>query len=300
MLTLVLSVMSLCNISINRYIMVCKPFYFKTIYTKRNAVIMICSCVSVSIVLSLPPLVGWAEYSYISEQHFCFCNWAKAPSYAFFMIGCCFGIPFTVMSICNILIFRTVRASKSRVAAAKSKISTNSHDRGSLKSTIVTQATSILPEPSTVSSSQTDKTLLYIANRSPNNRTAVTLENLSAIDDVKVDVSTVNSNLNRLSVIKSKQQQKILRHATDKARSDEIRLALALAIVVIMFVVCWLPFCISMLIGIFSPNAASDKFHMWTLLIGYSNSCMNPVIYGALNKKFGEGFKDIFCQFCKG
>ncbi|XP_052083560.1 tyramine receptor Ser-2-like [Mytilus californianus] len=255
-------------------------------------------CVSVSVVLSLPPLVGWAEYSYIPEQHFCFCNWAKAPSYAFFMIGCCFGIPFTVMSICNILIFRTVRASKNRVAAAQSKISTSNHHRGSLKSTIVTQATSILPEPSTVSSSQTDKTLLYIANRSPNNRKAVTLENLSAIDDVKVDVSTIHSNSNRLSVIKSKQQQKILRHATDKARSDEIRLALALAIVVIMFVVCWLPFCISMLIGIFSPNAASDKFHMWTLLIGYSNSCMNPVIYGALNKKFGEGFKDIFCRFC--
>lgn len=43
MFTLVLSVMSLCNISINRYIMVCKPIHFKTIYTKRNACIMICS-----------------------------------------------------------------------------------------------------------------------------------------------------------------------------------------------------------------------------------------------------------------
>lgn len=42
MLTLVLSVMSLCNISINRYVMVCRPIYFKTIYTKRKAIIMIC------------------------------------------------------------------------------------------------------------------------------------------------------------------------------------------------------------------------------------------------------------------
>lgn len=41
MLTLVLSVMSLCNISINRYIMVCKPIYFKTVYTRRNATIML-------------------------------------------------------------------------------------------------------------------------------------------------------------------------------------------------------------------------------------------------------------------
>jgi hypothetical protein len=43
MLTLVTSVMSLCNISINRYVMVCKPIYFKRIYTKRNAVCMIIS-----------------------------------------------------------------------------------------------------------------------------------------------------------------------------------------------------------------------------------------------------------------
>ena len=40
MFTLVLSVMSLCNISINRYVMVCRPMNFKIIYTKRNAVFM--------------------------------------------------------------------------------------------------------------------------------------------------------------------------------------------------------------------------------------------------------------------
>ena len=40
MLTLVLSVLSLCNISINRYLMVCKSVYFKTVYTKRNAILI--------------------------------------------------------------------------------------------------------------------------------------------------------------------------------------------------------------------------------------------------------------------
>ena len=41
MLTLVTSVMSLCNISLNRYVMVCHPSKFKDIYTVRNAVLMI-------------------------------------------------------------------------------------------------------------------------------------------------------------------------------------------------------------------------------------------------------------------
>ena len=41
MLFLVTSVMSLCNISINRYCMVCRPHKFKDIYTTRNAIFMI-------------------------------------------------------------------------------------------------------------------------------------------------------------------------------------------------------------------------------------------------------------------
>lgn len=41
MLILVISVMLLCNISINRYVMVCKLIYFKRIYIKCNFVLMI-------------------------------------------------------------------------------------------------------------------------------------------------------------------------------------------------------------------------------------------------------------------
>ena len=41
MLTLVTSVMALCNISINRYFMVCRPSKFQDIYTRRNAIFMI-------------------------------------------------------------------------------------------------------------------------------------------------------------------------------------------------------------------------------------------------------------------
>lgn len=41
MLTLCSSVLSLCNISINRYVMICRPFRAKIIYTKRNAILMV-------------------------------------------------------------------------------------------------------------------------------------------------------------------------------------------------------------------------------------------------------------------
>ena len=41
MLAFVASVLSLCNISINRYFMVYRPATFKDLYRKRNAIIMI-------------------------------------------------------------------------------------------------------------------------------------------------------------------------------------------------------------------------------------------------------------------
>ncbi|KAH3691780.1 octopamine receptor 1-like [Dreissena polymorpha] len=75
MVTLVTSVLSLCNISINRYIMVCYPQKFKDIYTVPNSVFMLIGVVIFSILLSLPPLIGWSEYVYTPSHSFCFTDW---------------------------------------------------------------------------------------------------------------------------------------------------------------------------------------------------------------------------------
>jgi hypothetical protein len=66
-------------------------------------------------------LLWVSEYGYVEEQYFCFCLWPKSPSYAFFMIIVCFGIPLTVMAICNILIYTTVRDNRNENATCKEK-----------------------------------------------------------------------------------------------------------------------------------------------------------------------------------
>lgn len=83
-----------------------------------------------------------------------------------------------------------------------------------------------------------------------------------------------------------------------KTTPEEIRLARVLGIVVIVFFVCWCPYCISMILSIVAPDAGHRIFYMATLLIGYFNSCCNPIIYGILNKRFTNGFKVLFC-FCR-
>lgn len=274
MFTLVQSVLSLCNISINRYVIVCRPFKFHSIYTTKRSALMIAGCIFISIMISTPPLYGWAEYGYVDEQYFCFCLWPKSPSYAFFMIGACFGIPLAVMAICNILIFTTVRASKKRTARAS-------------KSSRTTGKTISIQE----TSSDTDTQSKFEQEKQEKAKNGKDMD--VQADDIQVDISDSNT---EFSNDVKKQLSKMSR---GKVKADDIRLALALAICIVCFFISWFPFCISMLLGIYSPNSTSNDFHLATLLIGYANSCMNPVIYGVVNKKIGEGFKDLFCRCCK-
>lgn len=82
-------------------------------------------------------------------------------------------------------------------------------------------------------------------------------------------------------------------------RREEIRLAFSLVVVVVIFVICWLPYCISMLISVFYDGHVPREFHMFTLVIGYANSGCNPIVYGVMNKRFKVGFKRLFCFWKK-
>ena len=89
------------------------------------------------------------------------------------------------------------------------------------------------------------------------------------------------------------------RHSSKLKRREEHRLAMSLIVVVIVFVICWLPFCVSMLIMVFAKTHVPREFHMFTLLLGYANSGCNPIIYGLMNKRFAAGFKDLYCFWKK-
>lgn len=406
MFTLVLSVMSLCNISINRFFMVCRPSKFKDVYTTRNAVLMILATVICSILLSSPPLFGWSEYVYTSTHSFCFADWVNYRSYAYFMIVCCFGIPFSVMTVCNIFIIRFVRESSRRVISTyRTTLSlsiVNSDDNqeinksgntGDQKDTVVNKtdnnnthnsSPAIKDDLETMQmESQSENKVINSVNDKIN-----AIENDQTSSSLNVDaVSISSSNESSSGFLKSgerrglkrnklfsggnshrEQLKKILnterkivpkqsivkrnsfhlqcdqqpsdiredpvsndsitetsisaaqtvaatpdkvatpdqsaepaekpvmrQNTTNLRRREEIRLAVSLIIVVVLFVICWLPYCISMLISIHYRGEVPKQFHMFTLLIGYANSGCNPIVYGVMNQRFKVGFKRLFC-----
>ena len=80
----------------------------------------------------------------------------------------------------------------------------------------------------------------------------------------------------------------------EKQRAEEFRLAVSLMVVLVVFVLCWLPFCVTMLLSVFHPQGLARAADMFTLLLGYSNSCLNPVIYGLMNKRVKEGYLTLW------
>ncbi|CAH1780427.1 unnamed protein product, partial [Owenia fusiformis] len=89
---------------------------------------------------------------------------------------------------------------------------------------------------------------------------------------------------NRLKVPKKK----------EKIIPEEMRLTISLMVVVVTFVLSWLPFCTATLTTVFSEMTLNRAGSMTVLVLGLANSAYNPIIYGIMNKQYQEGFKKIY------
>ena len=102
-------------------------------------------------------------------------------------------------------------------------------------------------------------------------------------------------------------QVQILAEASRKSRrqllairrkQDEIRMTITLLVVIFVFIICWLPFCIAMFWYVFADSPVPRPFNMTTLLMGCMNSSCNPIIYGLMNRKFKKAFIGLYCACC--
>lgn len=75
--------------------------------------------------------------------------------------------------------------------------------------------------------------------------------------------------------------------------------AKTLAIIVGLFVLCWLPFFTLYLIRPFCNDCINPYLFSVVFWIGYCNSAINPMIYALFSKDFRFAFKRIICKcFC--
>ena len=81
----------------------------------------------------------------------------------------------------------------------------------------------------------------------------------------------------------------------DHVNVEEVKLNRLLAVIVVSFTVCFTPFLVVILIESFHPQFSLPRqvYFFSTVMIGTA-SCVNPIIYGVLNREFRREFHLIF------
>lgn len=70
------------------------------------------------------------------------------------------------------------------------------------------------------------------------------------------------------------------------------------SIVVAVFVLCWLPFYIFNVTSVTSfihPTSAIKSTFDFVVVLGYANSCANPILYAFLSENFKKSFQNVLC-----
>ena len=115
MLSFVSSVMSLAMIAINRYYYVVKWKTYSITFTSKKSALFAAVVWLISVLLSVPPLFGWAEYRYIPGKSYCFVFWPSDVYYMYFMLTICFFGPLIAMCVSYFKILKFTREAKRRV-----------------------------------------------------------------------------------------------------------------------------------------------------------------------------------------
>ena len=89
-----------------------------------------------------------------------------------------------------------------------------------------------------------------------------------------------------------------IRVGSTKRKRSERKVTRMVSIVVAVFVFCWLPFYVfnvTSVTGSISTTPALRSTFACVVVLGYANSCANPILYAFLSENFKKSFKNVLC-----
>uniref|UniRef100_G3U988 G-protein coupled receptors family 1 profile domain-containing protein n=1 Tax=Loxodonta africana TaxID=9785 RepID=G3U988_LOXAF len=98
-------------------------------------------------------------------------------------------------------------------------------------------------------------------------------------------------------LIMGKMRAVALRAGWQQRQRSEKKITRLALIVVAVFTLCWLPFCVVQLLNLFMTSLDATVIHV-SLILSYANSCANPILYGFLSDNFRRSFQRVLCQCC--
>ncbi|KAG9333195.1 hypothetical protein JZ751_013368 [Albula glossodonta] len=89
-----------------------------------------------------------------------------------------------------------------------------------------------------------------------------------------------------------------IRVCSSKRKRSERKVTRMVSIVVAVFVLCWLPFYVfnvTSVTGSISTTPALKSTFDFVVVLGYANSCANPILYAFLSENFKKSFQNVLC-----
>ncbi|KAG5280307.1 hypothetical protein AALO_G00087520 [Alosa alosa] len=89
-----------------------------------------------------------------------------------------------------------------------------------------------------------------------------------------------------------------IRVGSSKRKRSERKVTRMVSIVVAVFVFCWLPFYVfnvTSVTGSISSTPALRNTFACVVVLGYANSCANPILYAFLSENFKKSFQNVLC-----
>ena len=71
------------------------------------------------------------------------------------------------------------------------------------------------------------------------------------------------------------------------------QVAVTMIIVLIVFLICWSPFLVMSLFGAYAPILSNPTLANIAYLLGFANSCCNPIVLGTRNRTYTNEYLDI-------
>ncbi|XP_051573429.1 somatostatin receptor type 2-like [Myxocyprinus asiaticus] len=89
-----------------------------------------------------------------------------------------------------------------------------------------------------------------------------------------------------------------IRVCSTKRKHSEKKVTRMVSIMITVFVFCWLPFYIfnvTSVTGTISTTPFLRSMFAFVVVLGYANSCANPILYAFLSDNFKKSFQNVLC-----
>nr|XP_008101818.1 PREDICTED: G-protein coupled receptor 84 [Anolis carolinensis] len=270
------SILTLCLIAISRYLLIANTALFDRIFSRLGVLLIALASWAIGI-LSFAPL--WPAYVLVPKVCTCSFHRIRGRPYTTILMALYFVVGLSCVGIFYFLIHRKVKTAARALDQYKLK-------KSSLKEVHVAGTSLTTPGhyqelDSGVDSSGPSQHSCEALPSESTSKTFVPLDSENGKTPPKAQPASPSKKVTPCQA---------------KDNNTEFRRVTRMCFVVFLFfVICYIPF---MLLNILdAKNRAPTVLHMIAANLTWLNSCINPVLYAAMNRQFREAYKGVISKF---